>query len=73
MMLRHHLHDVSHVCNRVVDGNHSWVVLMEMMAQCLFGSLSLDNMIIRRFTLFYFTYLVYTLNMDASTVPSYQS
>lgn len=54
MMLRHHLHDVSHVCNRVVDGNHSWVVLMEMMAQCLFGSLSLDNMIIRRLNLHYF-------------------
>lgn len=30
----------------VVDGNHSWVVLLEMMAQRLFGSLSRDKKII---------------------------
>lgn len=39
MALRHHLHHVAHGRHRVVDGNHSWVVLLEMMPQRLFGSL----------------------------------
>ena len=41
MTLRHHLHHVTHV---VVDGDHRWVVLLlEMMAQRLLGSLSGDK------------------------------
>lgn len=37
--LRHHVHHVTHGGHGVVDGHHSRVVLLEMMAQCLFGSL----------------------------------
>lgn len=37
--LRHHVHHVTHGRHGVVDGHHSRVVLLEMMAQCLFGSL----------------------------------
>lgn len=41
MTLRHHLHHVTHV---VVDGDHRWVVLLlEMMAQRLFGSLEIKR------------------------------
>lgn len=40
MTLRYHLHHVTHGCHRVVDADHSWVVLLEMMTQRLFGSLS---------------------------------
>lgn len=37
MTLRHHLHHVTH--GRRVVGDHPWVVLLEVVAQCLFGSL----------------------------------
>lgn len=37
--LRHHVHHVTHRRHGVVDGHHSRVVLLEMMAQSLFGSL----------------------------------
>ena len=40
MTLRHHLHHVTHRRHGVVDGDHSRVVLLEMMvAQRLFGPL----------------------------------
>lgn len=50
MALRHHLHHVAHGRHRVVDGNHSWVVLLEMMPQRLFGSLSGDFKNTHRYT-----------------------
>lgn len=39
-MLWHHLYHVAHGWHIVIDGDHSWVVLLIMVAQCLLGSLS---------------------------------
>lgn len=39
MMLRHHVHHTTHGCHGVVGGSHSGVVLREMVALHLFGSL----------------------------------
>lgn len=51
---------MTHGCDRVIDGAHSWVVLLEMMAQCLFGSLSGDK---NQRHLIYTTLLFYIFNL----------